>query len=159
MGEPERSSMRAKASLANDPRSSLQPSGRRSTQIQSSGIRTNLITVPIQETAPSVVHEQIPTTQNYYSQYQQQSSNMAPTNYGQPLPPMHLPPPQPQTQYYGGTSYSSAPAAYPGYAATPAAQAQPQYVTPAVPGTTRVTQQYDYNAANTQWPNNQQYYR
>lgn len=84
---------------------------------------------------------------------------MAPGNYGQTLPPMHIPPPQPQPQYYATPpAYSPATQTYSAYTGA-AAVTQPQYVTPAVAAPPRVGQQYDYNAATTQWTNSQQYYR
>lgn len=135
---------------ANDPRSGggVQPNIRRPNQIQSSGVRTNLITVPIQESAPAV-HDTIPTTQNYYNQYPQTAT------YSQPLPPMHIPPPQ-QPQYYAAPPSYSPAQTYTAYtAATPAAV---QYAVP-TQVQTRTTPQYDYSAAPPGWTSNQQYYR
>lgn len=142
----------ARTKTANDPRSGggIQPNIRRPSQIQSSGVRTNLITVPIQESAPSV-HESIPTTQNYYNQYPQTAT------YSQPLPPMHIPPPQ-QPQYYAAPpSYNQAQTVtYPAY--TAAASAAVQYAVP-TQVQTRTTPQFDYSAAPPGWTSNQQYYR
>lgn len=147
--EPERN-VPVRTKTANDPRSGggVQPNIRRPSQIQSSGVRTNLITVPIQESAPTV-HETIPTTQNYYNQYPQTAT------YSQPLPPMHIPPPQ-QPQYYAAPPSYSPAQSYPAY--TAAAPAAVQYAVPAQVQT-RTTSQYDYSAAPPAWTPTQQYYR
>lgn len=111
------------------------------------GIRTNLITVPIQDSSP-IVHEATGPPQTYYNQYQPNPT------YSQSLPPMHIPPPQ-QAPYYTTASYS-APQPYPPYN-TPAPP--PQYNAPTIPQS-RPPTQYEYpNAPPPQWPTNQQYYR
>lgn len=146
--EPERS-LPLRTKTANDPRSGGGvPSNLRSRPIQAqvSGVRTNLITVPIQESAPTI-HETAPTTQNYY-QFPQTAT------YTQSLPPMHIPPPQ-QPQYYTAPPSYSPAQSYPTYTGT--APTVTQYAPP-VQAQNRQTPQYDYNAAQ-QWGNNQQYYR
>lgn len=145
--------IQARTKTANDPRSGggIQPNLRRSTPMQSTGVRTNLITVPIQESAPPV-HENIPTTQNYYNQYPQTAT------YSQTLPPMHIPPPQ-QPQYYAAPPSYSPAQSYPAYSGTTATAAQ--YAVPAQ-AQTRTTTQYDYSAAGVApqaWTSGQQYYR
>lgn len=147
--ETERQTIRPKPG---DPRGSMTISTnvrQRPTPVQStSGVRTNLITVPIQDSTP-VVHEPVAQPQTYYNQYQ-----TTPT-YGQTLPPMHIPPPQ-QTQYYAAPPAYNAAQAYTPYTNTqpPAAVA---YTQTAVPQT-RPAGQYDYATAS-QWTSNQQYYR
>lgn len=85
---------------------------------------------------------------------------MPPSNYGQGLPPMHIPPPQPQPQYYATPpAYSPAAPAYTAYGGTQHTTGQSQYLTPAVAAPPRVAQPYDYSTTNPQWTNNQQYYR
>lgn len=149
--EPERPPIRPPKS--NDPRGSISISTsirHRSNTIQSStGVRTNLITVPIQDSAP-IVHD-TSQQQNYYNQYQPT------TAYNQAqLPPMHIPPPQ-QTQYYAAPPAYSPAQTYPAYANT-APPPTSQYTTSAVAQSVRPTQ-YDYTSAPPpQWPSNQ-YFR
>lgn len=145
--EPERVAVRPKT---NDPRSNIPISSnvrQRPTSVQSSGVRTNLITVPIQDsTTVPTVHESNATQHSYYN-YQQ-------TTYNQGLPPMHIPPPQ-QPQYYTAPpTYSPAQ----NYSYGAGTQAPGQYgAQGTAPGRTG---QYDYSAAPPpQWTNNQQYYR
>lgn len=149
--EPERAPPIVRPKTANDPRSNIVPTNirQRPSLVQSSGVRTNLITVPIQDSAPTV-HEAIPTTQNYYSQYPQTAS------YSQTLPPMHIPPPQ-QPQYYTAPPAYSPAQSYPAYTGT-TAPPTPQYAAP-TPTQARPAPQYDYSAATPQWTNSQQYYR
>ncbi|KAI4457857.1 e3 ubiquitin-protein ligase hakai-related [Holotrichia oblita] len=113
------------------------------------GVRTNLITVPIQDTAP-IVHET--ATPTYYAQYQQTPS------YNQTLaPPIHIPPPQ-QNQYFTTPPTYSPVQTYPPYT-----NSAPPPVTQYAPPTLTVTRpatQYDFSTAPPpQWTNNQQYYR
>lgn len=147
--EVERLATRAKT---NDPRATLVPTNvrQRVTAVPlSGGLRTNLITVPIHDSAPVPVHDAPPPT--YYNQYPQQS-------YSQQLPPMHLPPPPQATPYYVTPQPAYSPA-----------QTYPQYSNPAPPPATQYgasggaqprTQPppYDYNTP-PQWTSNQQYYR
>lgn len=150
--EPERPPPppQVRTKTANDPRSNSGGQSNirsRASQIQTSGVRTNLITVPIQDSA-TTVHENIPTTPNYYNQYPQTAS------YNQTLPPMHIPPPQ-QPQYYTAPPAYSPAQTYPTYTAT--APTAVQYVAP-TQTQPRPATQYDYNTAS-QWTGGQQYYR
>lgn len=141
--EPERVPIRQKS---NDPRSNISNISVRTrpTTIQTSGVRTNLITVPIQDSAPPV-HETNVTQHNYYN-YQN-------TTYAQALPPMHIPPPQ-QPQYYAAPPAYSPAQTY-NYSAGNGAAAQ--YGAPAQ-GQARA--QFDYSSAPPpQWNGGQQYYR
>lgn len=147
--ETERAPIRAKP---NDPRAPISiPTNvrQRPAPIQSTGVRTNLITVPIQDTAP-VVHETPMTAHTYYNQYQH-----TPT-YTQTLPPMHIPPPQ-QPQYYTAPPAYSPAQTYSPY--TNSAASVTQYAPPTAPQS-RSAPQYDYAAAPPpQWTAGQQYYR
>lgn len=121
--------------------------------MQGSGVRTNLITVPIQDTAPpqTQIHEPPASSHAFYNQYPQANT------FSQNLPPMHIPPPQ-QTQYYTAPpAYSPAQQhTYP-YVAT-APQPTPPYST--TPVQARPATQFDYTSAPPpQWNNSQQYYR
>lgn len=137
----------------NDPRAPITLTGsvrQRPVPIQSSSVRTNLITVPIQDSTP-VVHENAIPSHTYYNQYQQ-----TPT-YTQTLPPMHIPPPQ-QAQYYTAPPAYSPAQTYSPYTNS-APPAVPQYTAPAA-AAPRAAPQYDYSAAPPpQWTTNQQYYR
>lgn len=147
--ETERTAIRPKP---NDPRAPIAITAnvrQRPAPIQTTGVRTNLITVPIQDTAP-VVHEALPP-HTYYNQYQQ-----TPT-YTQTLPPMNIPPPQ-QAQYY------TAPPSYsPAQTYSPYTSGAPPPVTQYAPPPLqqqRTTPQYDYaSAPPPQWTGAQQYYR
>lgn len=150
--EPERPQPRPKAG---DPRGPITiPTNvrQRPTSLQASGVRTNLITVPIQDSAP-IVHEPAAPPQTYYNQYQQTQT------YSQTLPPMHIPPPQ-QGQYYAAPPAYSPAQNYPPYSnSAPPPTAATSYVPPTVPQA-RPTPQYDYSSAPPpQWTSNQQYYR
>lgn len=139
---------------ANDPRGPISiPTNvrQRPAPIQAGGVRTNLITVPIQDSAP-IVHETPAPPQNYYNQYQQ------PHNYNQTLPPMHIPPPQ--GQYYAAPPAYSPAQTYASYNnPAPPPTPAPQYAPPPAVAQPRPPQ-YDYGAAPPpQWPNNQPYYR
>lgn len=149
----------------NDPRSNLVPNTirQRPTPIQTAGVRTNLITVPIQDSGPTM-HETAAssaavTTHTYYNQYPQTA------NYTQTLPPMHIPPPPPpqqQQQYYTAPPTYSPAQTYPAYTATtPTAPPPPtQYPSPQGAPPNRQATQYDYTTAPPpQWTANQQYYR
>lgn len=73
---------------------------------------------------------------------------------------MHIPPPQPQAQYYTTPpSYSPAAQSYPAYTGAPSATPAQYVATAAAAASSRVAQQYDYAAGTNQWTNNQQYYR
>lgn len=142
--EPERVSVRTKT---NDPRSNISISSnvrQRPTTIQSSGVRTNLITVPIQDSGP--VHDTAATQHSYYN-YQQTAT------YNQGLPPMHIPPPQ-QPQYYAAPpAYSPAQS----YSYSGGTGAAGQYGGQGAQGRAA---QYDYSTAPPpQWTGSQQYYR
>lgn len=133
------------------------------------GMRTNLITVPIQDSAPCEPQgqqQQPPTQQqSYYGQYQQHQQN-AGGGYGHgqtSLPPMHIPPPQ-QNQYYQGHGYGGNHQGqnYQGYGnqAPPPPPPSAQYAQPQAVGApnNRNTQQYDYSSAPPQqWTNNHFY--
>lgn len=145
--EPEKQMARLKA---NDPRGAISVSTnirQRQNSIPAGGLRTNLITVPIQD-SPPVVHENPGQSQAYYNQYQQNQA------YGQSLPPMHIPPPQ-QNQYYPPQAYTTQ--AYSPY--TNSAPIHSTQYNAAPISQTRGGSQYDYSAAPPQWPANQQYYR
>lgn len=115
----------------------------------SAGVRTNLITVPIQDSVP-LVHETVAPAQTYYNQYQQ-----TPTYTQTAMPPMHIPPPQ-QPQYYAAPPAYSPAQNYSPYTSN-APPVTPQYATSAS-SQARPAPQYDYSAAS-QWTSNQQYYR
>lgn len=147
--EPERPVVRPNKMDPRAPVNMTQNIRQRPTQIQSAGVRTNLITVPIQDSAP-IVHET--ATPTYYTQYQQTPS------YNQTLaPPMHIPPPQ-QNQYFATPPAYSPVQTYPPYtnnAPPPVTQYAPPSLTASRPAT-----QYDFSTAPPpQWTNNQQYYR
>lgn len=138
----------------NDPRGPISiPTNvrQRPAPLQAGGVRTNLITVPIQDSAP-IVHETPAPPQTYYNQYQQ------PHNYNQALPPMHIPPPQ--GQYYAAPpAYSPAQTYAPYSNPAPPPTPAPQYAPPPAVAQPRPPQ-YDYGQAPPQqWPNNQPYYR
>lgn len=137
----------------------------------SNSLRTNLITVPIQDnTIQAPIHENIPTA-SYYNQY--------PSNYNQTIPvhnippspimPMHnmnVPPPHigaqpqgsayytPQTAYTQAQNYQAAQFAAPQYTAAQAPANYPSAGTQ--PAQARLG--YEYNGGQ-QWTQNQQYYR
>lgn len=135
-------------------------------------LRTNLITVPIQDNAIAApIHDAIPTA-NYYNQYpaagyaQTMPVHSIPPSPILPLHSMNVPPPHLSAQaqsgsYYAQPAYTQSAQTYPSgqfasqYSTAPAPNAYPA---PATQGNVVGRVGYEYNG-NQQWTQGQQYYR